>query len=401
MPDHKPHVLIAGAGLGGLAAALALLQRGFDVDVYEQAAALGEVGAGVQISANGTRVLFELGLEEPVRMWGVRAVDKEIRLWNTGQTWSLFKRDSAPIGERYGVPMFLLHRGDIHAALVEAVRRAKPGAIHLDHRCTGFEQDGQGVKARFANGATATGDVLVGADGLHSQIRTQMFGASVPRFTGQVAWRGMVPMGRLPEYQRRMVGTNWIGPKAHVTCYPVRRGELFNVVGQVDRDDWQVESWNHEGTHEECLADFPGWHPEVQCMLENTTTLYKWGLFLREPLERWTTERVTLLGDSAHAMLPYLGQGANSAFEDGLVFARCLEALPSDPVKALARYEAARRERTTNLVNRSYDMAGTFHNEAMADAAGAEKYINTEWHPSKVGARYDWIYQYDAKTVAV
>lgn len=136
-------------------------------------------------------------------------------------------------------------------------------------------------------------------------------------------------------------------------------------------------------------------------MLENTTTLYKWGLFLREPLERWTTERVTLLGDSAHAMLPYLGQGANSAFEDGLVFARCLEALPSDPVKALARYEAARRERTTNLVNRSYDMAGTFHNEAMADAAGAEKYINTEWHPSKVGARYDWIYQYDAKTVAV
>ncbi len=400
-PSRKPRVLIAGAGLGGLAAALALLQRGFEVEVYEQAAELKEIGAGVQISANGTRVLYELGLREPVEYWGVRAVDKEIRLWNTGQTWSLFNRASAPIGERYGVPMFLLHRGDVHTALAKAVEQARPGAIRLDRRCTGFEQDARGVALRFADGSRAEGDVLVGADGLHSEIRTQLFGAAKPKFTGQVAWRGMVPMERLPDFQRRMVGTNWIGPKAHVTCYPVRRGELFNVVGQVDREDWQVESWNTEGTHEECLADFPGWHPEVQRMLENTTRLYKWGLFLRDPLERWTVGRVTLLGDSAHAMLPYLGQGANSAFEDGLVLARCIEASPADPQAALVRYEAARRERTTLLVNRSYDMAGTFHNETMADAAGAEKYINTEWHPSKIGARYDWIYKYDAATTAL
>ena len=399
--QRKPHVLIAGAGLGGLAAALALLQRGIDVDVYEQAPALGEVGAGVQISANGTRVLFELGLEEPVRKWGVLAVDKEIRLWSTGQTWSLFKRDSAPIGERYGVPMFMLHRGDLHAALVDGVRKTKPDAIHLNRRCTGFDQDDQGVALTFEDGTSTHGDALVGADGLHSMIRAQLFGAAKPKFTGQVAWRGLVPMEKLPEYQRRMVGTNWIGPKAHVTCYPVRRGELFNVVGQVDRDDWQVESWTAEGSHEECLADFPGWHPEVQAMLSNSTTLYKWGLFLREPLERWTEGRVTLLGDASHAMLPYLGQGANSSLEDGLVMARCLAEWAGDPGKAFVQYEKARRERTTNLVNRSYEMAGTFHNEAMADAAGAEKYINTEWHPSKIGARYDWIYQYDAKTVGI
>lgn len=404
MPEfssRKPHVLIAGAGLGGLAAALALLKRGFDVDVYEQADELKEVGAGVQISANGTRVLYELGLKEPVEYWGVRAVDKEIRLWNTGQTWSLFNRASAPIGERYGVPMFLLHRGDLHKALVDGVRAAKPDAIHLNRRCVGFEQDAGGVELKFEDGSSAKGGVLVGADGLHSQIRRQLFGAAVPRFTGQVAWRGMVPMDSLPDFQRRMVGTNWIGPKAHVTCYPVRRGELFNVVGQVDRTDWQTESWIEEGTHAECLADFPGWHPEVQRMLENTTTLYRWGLFLRDPLEHWSRGRVTLLGDACHAMLPYLGQGANSAMEDGFVLARCIAAWPGDPVIALERYEAARLERTTTLVNRSADMAGTFHNEAMADAEGAEKYINTEWHPSKIGARYDWIYKYDAATAAL
>jgi salicylate hydroxylase len=398
---REPRVLIAGAGLGGLAAALSLLQRGLDVDVYEQAGELKEIGAGVQISANGTRVLFALGLEEPVREWGVRAVDKEIRLWNSGQTWSLFNRASAPIGERYGVPMFLLHRGDLHAALAEAVLRAKPGAIHLNHRCVGFEQDGGGVQVEFENGNAARGDILVGADGLHSQVRRQLFGAAVPRFTGQVVWRGLVPMEKLPEHQRRMVGTNWIGPKAHVTCYPLRRGELFNVVGQVDRDDWQIESWITEGTHAECLADFPGWHPEVQCMLENTVALYKWGLFLRDPLAHWSKGRVTLLGDACHAMLPYLGQGANAALEDGFVLGRCVAAWPQDPVAALARYEAARLERTTMLVNRSADMAGMFHNEAMADAEGAERYVNTEWHPSKIAARYDWIYKYDAMSSAI
>jgi salicylate hydroxylase len=239
----KPHVLIAGAGLGGLAAAAALLQRGFDVDVYEQASELKEIGAGVQISANGTRVLFELGLEEPVRQWGVRAVDKEIRLWNTGQTWSFFNRASDTIGERYGVPMFLLHRGDLHKALVDAARAQKKDAIHEGKRCVGFEQDAEQVELKFEDGTSTKGDVLVGADGLHSQIRRQLFGATVPRFTGQVVWRGLVPMDSLPEYQRRMVATNWIGPSAHVTCYPVRRGELFNVVGRVDRTDWQTESW--------------------------------------------------------------------------------------------------------------------------------------------------------------
>ena len=389
-------VLIAGAGLGGLAAALACLRRGIDVEVYEQAPELKEVGAGVQISANGTGVLFALGLEEGVRKWGVHAVDKEIRLWNTGQTWSLFSSLRPKAGaERYKYPMFMLHRGDLHAMLVDAVKKLKPDAISLNRRVTSFE----GTTLLFSDGSKAKGDLVVGADGLHSVIRKQLFGEAKPVFTGQVAWRGLVPIERLPADQRRLVGTNWVGPKAHVTCYPVHRGELFNFVGQVDRDDWQVESWTTEGSKEECFSDFPGWHPHVLSMIEHSGKLFKWGLFLREPLARWTQGRVTLLGDACHAMLPYLGQGANMALEDGYVLARCLEAWPGEPERALAKYEALRRERATRAVNGSAEMTGKFHNEALADAASAEAYINTEWHPDKIRARYDWIYQYDADSV--
>jgi salicylate hydroxylase len=389
-------VLIAGAGLGGLAAAAACLRRGIDVEVYEQAPELREVGAGVQISANGTGVLFALGLEEGVRKWGVHALDKEIRLWNTGQTWSLFSRlKPSSGGERYKYPMFMLHRGDLHAMLVDLVQSLKPDAIRLNHRVKRFE----GRVLFFENGKTASGEVIVGADGLHSVIRKQLFGEAKPVFTGQVAWRGLVPIAKLPEDQRRLVGTNWLGPKAHVTCYPVHRGELFNFVGQVDRDDWQVESWTAQGTKEECFADFPDWHPHVQSMIEHSGPLYKWGLFLRQPLERWTKGRVTLLGDACHAMLPYLGQGANMAMEDGYVLARCLEQWAGQPEEALQRYEALRRERTTKVVNGSAEMTHKFHNEALREAGTAEAYVNQEWHPDKIRARYDWIYQYDADSI--
>lgn len=406
MHERRMHVLIAGAGLGGLCAALALLSRGIDVEVYEQAAELKEVGAGVQISANGTGVLFALGLEDPVRHWGVRAVDKEIRLWNTGQVWSLFNRDGnaaakAPIAERYTYPMFMLHRGDLHAMLVDAVQKLKPSAIHLGHRAVDFAERGERVEIRFDGHPPATGDILVGADGLHSVVRKQLFGAAVARFTGQVAWRGLVPMEQLPEHQRRLVGTNWIGPRAHVTCYPVHRGEIFNFVGQVDRTDWSAEGWFHEGSKDECHADFPGWHPEVKMMIDGSIRLFKWGLFLREPLARWSSDRVTLLGDACHATLPYLGQGANMALEDGYVLARCLAQWQEDPANALQRYEAARRERTAKIVNDSSEMAGKFHNEALGDPARAETYINTEWHPDRIRGRYDWIYLYDAMQVAL
>ena len=395
---RKPHVLIVGAGIGGLAATLALLQRGFDVDVYEQAPELKEVGAGVSISANGSAALFALGLEAPLRACAVSANQRDVRLWSTGQTWSLY-RGGPPAEQRYGYPSFTLHRVDLHGMLLEAVRLLKPGAIHLNHRCTGFDNTDGGVVVAFEGRGSATGDVLVGADGIHSKIRHHLFGPAHPRSTGQMAWRGVAPMNGLPASLQKVAQVTWIGPTAHISCYPVRNCELFNFVGQVDRDDWQVESWIQEGSLEECLADFPGWHPDVKRMIENNSKLYKWALFLRDPLPHWTEGRVTLLGDACHSMLPYLGQGANSAMEDGLVLARCMETSGAEPGDALRRYEAARRERTTRIVEASAEMASTFHNKALAHPDTADKYIAEQWHPDTVRARYDWIYGYDASKV--
>lgn len=401
MSTTSPHVIIAGAGIGGLTAALALLKAGIACDVYEQARELREVGAGLQLAPNGTRVLFSLGLEASVRRDGVETGDKVVRLWSTGQTWSMFDPTGLTPLQKFGAPMFLMHRGDLHAMLVEAVRAQNPGAIHLNSRCVDFEQSESGVRLTLEDSRQIAGDMLIGADGLHSRIRQKLFGAAQPKFTGIMAWRGLAPVERLPEHLRKPMSTQWLGPNGHVTCYPVHRGKLLNMVGEVERDDWQQESWIEPGSLAECVKDFPGWHRDLLDIIENVDALYKWALFLREPLPQWSAGRVTLLGDSCHAMLPFLGQGGNMAIEDGMVLARCVTKYAGDPATALKHYEAARRERTTNIVQRSANMAATFHNDALADPEAGASYISSNWHPDKIRTRYDTIYHYDATSVEV
>src|SRR6185312_9442566 len=243
----KPRVLIAGAGLCGLTTALALLQRGYDVRVHEQATELREVGAGVQLGANGTRVLIALGLEAAMRGVVCEPTGKEMRLWTTGQTWNVFDLGVESI-RHYGAPYWMAHRGDFHTVLLQAVRAAAPDAIRTGVAATGFSQSSDVVTLQLANGEAATGDVLIGADGVHSRIRQQMFGQGSAQFTGIMAWRGLVPLDRLPPHQRRLVGANWLGVGGHVVTYPLRRGELLNFVGVVERDDWHLESWTEAGT---------------------------------------------------------------------------------------------------------------------------------------------------------
>lgn len=398
--SNMPHVLIAGAGLGGLAAALALLQRGFDVDVYEQASELKEIGAGVQIGPNGSRVLYELGLAPALSRTAFEPTGKEIRLWNTGQTWKLFDLGSEAIS-RYGSPYLMMHRADLHAILVEAVLKLKPDSIHVNAKCSGYTQDQNGARLILESGETVHGDVLVGADGLHSRIRQQLVGAHKAEFTGGVCWRGIIPMDRLPAHLAKPVGVNWVGPRGHIIHYPVRRGELMNFVGHVERNDWQVESWTERGTIEECAADFVGWHDDIQEMIKYIEVPFKWALFLREPLKKWGEGRVSLLGDACHATLPYLAQGANMALEDGLVLGRALHEYRDDLPAALRRYEDARRDRTTRIVNKSAENLNRFHNADLADPAVAERYTSTEWHPDRIRERYDWLFEYDAAAVEV
>lgn len=392
-----PRILVVGAGIGGLAAALALLRRGVPVAVYEQAPALGEIGAGVQISANGMRVLHALGLERALAAVAWEPAGKVVRLWNTGETWPLFDLGAESV-RRYGFPYLMFHRADLHAALAGAVAAIDPGAVRLGARLVSLAEEGGGVRLDFADGRTARGDAVVGADGIHSVVRRHLFGADRPRFTGIVAWRGVIPAGHLPAGLLAPVGVNWVGPGGHVIHYHLRRGELVNFVAVRERQDWQVESWTARGTTDECHRDFAGWHDDIHAMIAAIDAPHKWALMARAPLPCWSRGRATLLGDACHPMLPFLAQGAVSAIEDGFVLARAVCEAPGDIAAAFARYEAARRDRTARMMAGSAAQAERFHNPALAERDAAKRYVDEQWAAERVRERYAWLFAYDATT---
>jgi len=393
-------VAVIGAGIGGLAAALALLQRGLDVDVYEQAPELGEVGAGIQISPNGTRVLYVLGLEEALRRVEVLPSRRQIRHWSTGETWDWFEL-GATTRNRYGTPHVMLHRADLHGLLADAVLRLKSDAVHLAKRCVGVAQSGVQAEVHLETGEKVSAAYVIGADGIHSKIRESLFGPDKPEFTGVVAWRAVVPMQSLPSHLSQMIGTNWLGPKGHVLHYPIRRGELMNYISLVERDDWQVESWTVAGTTDELANDYRGWHADVHAIIRHIKTPYKWALMVRGPMQGWSKGRVTLLGDACHPILPFLGQGGVMAIEDGYVVAACLARYFSDPAKALARYEDIRKERSSAVVRASHENRNSVFSPALADKDAIAVEIAREWQQVRLRERFEWLYAYDATGVQI
>lgn len=246
----------------------------------------------------------------------------------------------------------------------------------------------------------AIGDVLIGADGVHSTIRQELFGASRPTFTGCVAWRGLVPASQLPAHLLRPVGTNWVGPGGHIVHYLLRRGELFNFVAVVERDDWLVESWIERGSAQECMRDFAGWHEDIRTIIGQLDAPYKWALLGHEPMEQWSVDRISLLGDACHPTLPFLAQGANMAIEDGYVLARCLERYSSAET-ALKYYQDARIDRTAKIVRGSAENGKRFHNNNLSNTEEAESYVSAEWQQSRIADRYDWLFKYDATTARI
>jgi salicylate hydroxylase len=386
--ENKGSIIVAGAGLGGLTLALCLARAGFAVSVLEQAEALGEVGAGVQISANGARVLYHLGLAEALQVVAFKPERGEMRHWQSGETLS-----SRPLGqaseETFGFPYFHLHRADFHAVLAEALERDAPGAVRLGARVTAFSQSAGGVEVITEGGESIKGDVLVGCDGIHSAIRGQLFGPDAPRFTGCVAWRATVPVGALPPNHVRPVASNWIGRGGHFVHYYVRRGELVNCVGIMEQDVWQAESWSNEGAKAEFLKDFKDWHDDLQILMRAAETCFRWGLFDRDPMPRWGMGRVTLLGDACHPMLPFMAQGAVMAIEDAYTLAQCLSLGTMGSAgagAALQRYEDLRRERTATVQQMSRDNIQFFHN---ADIP------NLVERMSKHRAAHLWLYGFD------
>ena len=394
------NICIVGAGLGGLSAALALLQKGFRVTVLEQAAALGEIGAGVQLGPNAVGVLYRMGLQAPLEQVTCETLGKRVRLWNTGQTWPLFDLGTVA-REMYGYPYLTVHRADLHRVLVDAVRALQPEALVLNAKLHSLQTRSDGVSLHLADGRVWEVDAVIGADGVHSMVRAALFGDDAPRESGVMAWRGVIDASKLPAHMREPYGTNWVGPGAHVVQYPLRQGALMNFVGAIEGTHWTVESWSERGTREECLADFEGWHEEVQAMIQAIDVPYKWVLKVRDPMDTWSRGPITLLGDACHPTLPFLAQGAAMAIEDGYMLARALALWPTDPAQAFARFEAVRKERTARVVEGSAANTKRFHNPALAHAQGAAEYVEREWNEARVKERYEWLFKYDIDAVAL
>jgi salicylate hydroxylase len=232
-------------------------------------------------------------------------------------------------------------------------------------------------------------------------VRQELFGKDKPEFTGYVAWRGLVPMEKLPAHIAQMLGTNWLGPHGHVLHYPVRRGEIMNFITFVERDDWQVESWVTQGTKDELANDFRGWHEDVHIIIRNIATPYKWAMMARGPMPRWSKGRVTLMGDACHPTLPFLGQGGVMAIEDGYVLAACLAKYFGDPERALVRYEEIRRERTAAVVRKSNENVRSAFSPALADQSQVAVEVAREWQQERVRERMEWLYAYDATAVEI
>ena len=397
----NPHrVAVIGGGIGGLAAALALLRRGIDVDVYEQSKDFREIGAGIEISPNGTRVLDALGLKKAFEHVRVELLKRELRHWKTGETWNWFELGATSV-ERYGAHHMMLHRSDLHRILLEAVRNLKADALKLGTKCVSVTQSDQQVKIRLDTGQVSDAAYAIGADGIHSKVRECLFGVAKPEFTGCVAWRGLVSMERLPPNISRMVGTNWLGPRCSLFHYPIRCGELMNFTAIVERDDWQVESWRVKGTTGELANDLCGWHRDVQVLIQNIDSPFKWALMTRRPLDCWSKGRITLLGDACHPTLPFLGQGAVMAIEDAYVVAACLEKYFESPIVAFERYEGIRRTRAASVVQKSHENRRQVFSSVLAEESQIAASVKSEWQQVRVNERLDWLYKYDVTAARI
>ncbi len=385
-------IAVVGGGIGGATAALCLLKAGFDVQVYEQARELREVGAGIQVSPNASRVLHGLGLANKLAGLGVKPMAWHQRRWQDGRT--LLRTPLAQAMEAtFGSPHYQMHRADVLKALVEAV---PPDRLHVEHSLTGFVDDGEKVELRFQDGSSAHADVLVGADGIHSTVRQILFGAQEAHFTKCMCYRGLVPVRRIAHLHIPVESQLWMGPGRHFIHYYVRNGDLLNFVAIVDQDTWTSESWTDRGDIADAIAAFAGWHAQVQGILNAVDETFVWALFDRLPMEQWSVGRVTLLGDACHAMLPFMAQGAAQAIEDGATLAACLARHGRGHVaEALRDYQARRLPRTSRVQSLAAGNKIRFHLPDGPEqiARDAEMAGNvTDWSPKSVA----WLYGHDA-----
>jgi len=351
-------IVIAGAGIGGLTAALALRQQDFNVRVIEQAEYLSEIGAGLQLSPNAMHVMQALGISQPLCAVAFRPKAAQMRHYQSAKLYF-----SVPLAEacisRYGAQYVHIHRADLQRVLWQACQQAGV-SFHFSESVIGYHHADSGVHIHLASGQSWQADCLIGADGIKSKVHSAMLGEQQARFTGQVAWRGTVPSQCLPTGLVSENANLWVGPGRHFVSYYVRSGEAVNFVAVEERSDWQTESWSQLGDVQELRRAFAGWHPAVSDILAATQQCYLWALHDRAPLSRWTDGHVALLGDACHPMLPFLAQGAAMAMEDAYVLAAMLKQF-TDIKQALLQYQQRRLPRTSTIQTQALKNAALYH----------------------------------------
>ena len=393
---------IVGGGIGGLTLALACRHAGFkDIYVYEQASHIEGLGAGIQLSPNASRVLIALGLKNALTRVASYPQAVHLRAWQSG--YLVAQRPLGQFSEdRYGFPYYHLHRADLHQVLLDAAL-ANQVTIATGKTCLSLDTYQGKERINFADGSDAAHDVVIGCDGIHSVVRKTLFGADEPRFTGHVAWRGMVKADRLPKGLISSAVTAWMGPKKHFVHYYVSRGELVNFVGVVEaaeeaqKDSWSEESWRRSGDKAEIVEDFRDWHPSIATLINAADQCFKWALYDRDPLANWSAGRVTLLGDACHPMLPYMAQGAAMAIEDAWVLSRMLENWEDETAKGFLEYERYRRPRTSKVQLGSRAQGQQFH---LSDKWKVLKRnlrlgFGSRFLPDVAMQQLDWLHGYD------
>lgn len=387
---HGQNIGIIGAGIGGLTAALALQRRGHRVRVFEAAPSLGEVGAGITLSPNAMRILEQLGVRDAIAEVSDAPRRQGVIHYQTGKL--LVDQPREDTRAKYGADYFQLHRADLHKVLSRAVEAQAPSTVQLNAKLTFLEQNEDHVTAIFENGMRIELDALIAADGVRSIVRDTFFNPTPPKFTGHIAWRGLVPAERIDPAIMDPPSGVYIAPGKMIARYLIRHGKTINYVAFSQRSGWAEEGWNIHSTVEELLAEFEGWHDSIRSIIAATPPelCYKWALYARDPLEHWMKGRVGLLGDAAHAMLPFMGQGAASAIEDAVVLARAFDAA-SSVEEALVRYQNARRDRA-NWVQAESRANGLRMEGKDTDTYDKSKHKNEE----ALG-----LFEYDASKVAV
>lgn len=392
--DQVSSVVIAGAGIGGLCAALSFARQGKHVTVCEQSANLAEVGAGLQISPNALKVLRELGLVPALKLLAFVPQNAAIRHFKTGEYY-LKAPLAAETEWRYGAPYWHLHRADLHRVLVTACEEAGV-TLMLNAAVEKYQQDQHThqVCLMLKDGRTLSADLLIGADGIRSAVREQMLGAERATFMGQVAWRGVIPVSDL-QCDIQPDACVWAGPGRHFVSYYVRGGDYVNFVAVEERDDWRSESWREEGDVDTLRQAFSGWHPEVSDLLKSATHTFLWALNGREELTTWHSGRVALLGDACHPMLPFMAQGAAMAIEDAYVLSQCVARYPL--TEALKHYEQVRKPRATKIQQMSKANAGLYHMQGGVLGRIKLRALQVAGRvvPSVIQAKLDAVYGHD------